>query len=56
MDICFEVIAKLDYIYGLFLCILGSFLKVQVQNRRYFLGLLKFQILFLVLEMPDIFL
>ena len=35
---------KLDYIYGSFLCILGSFLKVKVQNGGYFWGLLKFQI------------
>ena len=27
-----------------FLCILGSFLKVKVQNGEYFFGLLKFQI------------
>ena len=32
----FWVITKLDYIYGSFLCILGSFLKVKVQNWRYF--------------------
>ena len=36
------------YIQGSFLCILGSFLKVNVQNGGYFLGgLLKFKILFL---------
>ena len=40
------VITKLDYIKGSFLCILGSFLKVKVQNGGYFLGLLKFQICF----------
>ena len=34
---------------------LGSFLKVNVQNGEYFLGLLKFQIFFAVLEIPDIF-
>ena len=28
---------------GSFLCILGSFLRVQVLNRWYFLGLVKFQ-------------
>ena len=44
--IFFEVITKLDYIYGSFLCILGSFLKVKVQNGGYFLGLVKFQIFF----------
>ena len=37
-------ITKLDYCLGSFLCILGSFLKVKVQNGGYFLGLLKFQI------------
>ena len=43
----FWVIAKLDYIKGLSLCILGSFLKVEVQIGGYiFLGLVKFQIFF----------
>ena len=37
------------------LCILRSFLKVKVQNRGYFLGLLKFQIFFGVFDIPDIF-
>ena len=37
------------------LCILGSFLKVKVQNGGFVLGLLKFQIFFGVLEVPDIF-
>ena len=46
MDIFFWVIIKLDYIYGSFLCILGYFLKIRVQNGVYFFGLLKFQILF----------
>ena len=32
------VITIADYIYGSFLCILGSFLKVKVQNGGYFLG------------------
>ena len=40
--------------WTIFLCILGSFLKVKVQNGGYFWGLLKFQILFGVLEIPDI--
>ena len=40
------VIAKLDYIKRSFLCILGLFLKVKVQNGGYFFGLLKIQILF----------
>ena len=44
----FGVITKLDYIKRSFLCILGSFLKVKVQNGGggYFLGLLKIQIFF----------
>ena len=37
------------------LCILGSFLKVKVQNVGYFFGLLKFQIFLGVLEILDIF-
>ena len=44
--IFFGVITKLDYIYGSFLCILGFFLKVNVQNGGCFFGLLKFQIFF----------
>ena len=32
------VITKLDNIYEPFLCILGSFLKVKVQNGGCFLG------------------
>ena len=32
----FWVITKLNYIYGSFLCILGSFLKVKVQNGGFF--------------------
>ena len=36
--IFFGVITKLDYIKGSFLCILGSFLKVKVQNGGIFLG------------------
>ena len=43
------VIAKLDYILGSFLCIF------KVHNWGIFLGLLKFQIIFRVLEIPDIF-
>ena len=39
--------------WTIFLCILGSFLKVQ--NGGYFLGLLKFQIFFGVFEIPNIF-
>ena len=37
------------------LCILGSFLKVKVQNPGYFLGLPKFQIFFGVLEISENF-
>ena len=37
------VITKLDYIEWSFLCFLGSYLKVKVQNQGYFLGLPKFQ-------------
>ena len=51
----FGVITKLNYIEVSFLCILGSFLKVKVQNGGYFLGLVKFQIFFGVREIPDIF-
>ena len=51
----FGVITKLDYVLGSFLCILGSFLKVKVQNGGYFLGLLKFPIFLRVLEIRDIF-
>ena len=52
------VITKLDYIKGSFLCILGSFLKVKMdgdRGRGMFFGLLKFQIIFGVLKIPDIF-
>ena len=50
------IITKLVYIKGSFLCILGSFLlKVKVQNWDIYLGLVKLQILFWVLEIPDIF-
>ena len=35
--------AKLDYIKGSFLCILGSFLKVKVQNWGYFWGCYNFK-------------
>ena len=37
MDIFFGVITILDNIYGSFLCILGSFFKVKVQNGEYIL-------------------
>ena len=39
-----------------FLCILGSFLKLKVQNRGYIFWLLIFLIFFRVLEIPDTFL
>ena len=38
---------KIGLYLGVFLCILGSFLKVKVQNGGYVIGLLKFQIFFL---------
>ena len=41
------VITKFDNIKGSFLCILGFFLKVKVQNGGIFGGLLKFHIFFL---------
>ena len=47
-------ITKSDYIYRSLLYILWSFLKVKVQNVGYLFGLLKFQIFFRVLEIPDI--
>ena len=50
--IFFGITTKLDYIKGSFLCILGSFLNVKVQNGGYFLGLLKFQIFSGVFEIP----
>ena len=42
--IFYGVITKLDYIKGPFLCILGSVLKVKIQNGGYCFGLLKFEI------------
>ena len=48
------VITKLDYIKGSFLCILGSFLKVKVQNGGIF-GVAKYSNIFGVMEIPDIF-
>ena len=46
LDVILEFITKLNYIKRLFLFVLGSFLKVKVQNGGYFWGLVKFQILF----------
>ena len=46
---------------GSFLCNLGSFFKVKVHNGGFFFGgvggggLLKFQIFFLIVEIPDFF-
>ena len=40
------VTTKLAYIYGSFLCILGSFLKGKVQNGGYFLGFPKISNIF----------
>ena len=42
----FGDITKLDYTLLLYLCIIGDFLTVKVQNGAIFLGMLKFQILF----------
>ena len=39
----------------IFMFVHTVFFKVKGQNGRYFLGLLKFQIFFGVLEIPDIF-
>ena len=47
VDIFGGIITKLDYIKGSFLCILGSFLKVMLQNGFFLGGLLKFQMVFL---------
>ena len=46
---------KIGLYLGVISMHLGSFLKVKVQNSGYFLGLLKFQTFFGVLEIPDIF-
>ena len=46
---------KIGLHFGVIPCILGVFLKVIVQIGDTFLGLLKFQIFFGVLEIPDIF-
>ena len=40
---------------GSFLCILGSFLRVKVQNEGYFFGCQNFKYFLGVLEIPDIF-
>ena len=46
---------KLDYNKRSFLSILGSFLKVKLQNGEYFWGCYSFKYLFGVLEIPDNF-
>ena len=48
----FWVITKKDWFYGLFLCILGSFLKVKVQNGDIFGGgqNIKFSFVCLILQ------
>ena len=53
MDI-FWVITKFDYISGLFLCILGSFLR-SLYRMGIFLGVAKILNIFGLLEIPDIF-
>ena len=45
---------KVGLVLGVFLCILGSFLKVNVQNEIIF-AWQKFQIFFVVLDILDIF-
>ena len=46
---------KIGLVFGSFLCILESFLRSKVQNLDIVFGLLKFQIFFGVLDIPDIF-
>ena len=45
---------KIGLVRGSFLCNLGSFFKVKVQNWDIFLGCLNFKYFFGVLEIPDI--
>ena len=52
----FVVFTKLDYFWGSFLCILGSFLKVKVQIRNIFGGLLNYKIFVWVCLIFQIFL
>ena len=49
----FGVITKLNYIKGSFLCILGCFPKVKVQNGDIY-GAAKISNIFGVLEIPEI--
>ena len=48
---------KIGLVLGvtLFLCILGSFFKVNIQNRDIFLGCKNFKYFFGVFEISDIF-
>ena len=55
LQIFFGVIIKLAYVYGSFRCILGSILKVMVQNGDIFWVAKIINIVFLVHEIPDIF-
>ena len=52
--IFFWVIPKMDNFLGLFLCILGSFLKVNIHNDDISLGCKNFKYFFGVLEISDI--
>ena len=53
--IFFGVHRKLDYIQGFFLMHFRVFSKGHCTEWGYFLGVLKFQMFFGVLEIPDIF-
>ena len=53
--IFFGGLRKIGLYLGVIPMHFGVFLKVNVQNGGYFLGLLKFHIFFGVLEIPDIF-
>ena len=46
---------KIGLVLGVFLCISGSFLKVNVQNENIFAWQKKFQIFFGVLDIPKFF-
>ena len=46
---------KIGLVLGLILCILGFFLKVNIQNRDIFLGCKNFKYFFGVLEISEIF-
>ena len=53
--IFFGFITKFDYIKRSFLCILGSFLKIKVQNWGIFFGSENFKYFLGVFEIPEIF-